>query len=29
MDPELTQMFELTEQNIKTLVITVFHMFRK
>ena len=29
MDPELTQMSELIEQNIKTVVITLFHRFKR
>ena len=29
MDPEVTQIIKLTEENIKTLTLTVFHMFKK
>jgi hypothetical protein len=26
---ELTQMFELADNDIKTVIVTVFHMFKK
>ena len=29
MDPEVTQIIKLTEKNIKTFILTVFHMFKK
>lgn len=29
MDPEVTQMLKLVQKNIKTVILTVFHMFKK
>jgi hypothetical protein len=28
-DTEIKQMFELVDENFKTLIITLFHMFKK
>lgn len=29
IDPELTQMLELADQDTETFIITIFHMFKK
>ena len=28
-DPQLTEMLELAEKNVKTVILTVFHLFKK
>lgn len=28
-DPELTQMLELADKDVKTVLVTLFHMFKK